>query len=126
VTRELGDRMIVLVSDGASFDLNGNKAEEIARSLRDDNIVVYSIHIGDGMTPPEVSTVTNITGGESFSPQDTQALQNVFRKIDSMEVAKLTRTYAEVLDWFGPFAIAGLSFIGLSLISLLGMRYTPW
>ena len=43
-----------------------------------------------------------------------------------MEVAELTRTYAEVLDWFNPFAIAGLSLIGVSLLSLLGVRYTPW
>jgi Ca-activated chloride channel family protein len=126
VTRETGDRMIILISDGVSFDLGDGQEEEIGRSLREDKIVVYSIHIGSGMTPPEVSTVTNITGGQSFSPQDTQALQGVFRKIDAMEVAELTRTYAEVLDWFFPFAIAGLSFIGMSLLSLLGLRYTPW
>jgi Ca-activated chloride channel family protein len=126
VTRETGDRMIILISDGVSFDLGDGQEEEIGRSLREDKIVVYSIHIGSGMTPPEVSTVTNITGGQSFSPQDTQALQGVFRKIDAMEVAELTRTYAEVLDWFFPFAIAGLSFIGMSLLSMLGLRYTPW
>jgi Ca-activated chloride channel family protein len=126
ITRETGDRMIILISDGASFDLGDGQEEEIGRSLRDDKIVVYSIHIGQGLTPPEVSTITNISGGESFSPQDTQALQNVFRRIDSMEVAKLTRTYAEVLDWFGPFAIAGLSFLSVCLCSLIGMRYTPW
>jgi Ca-activated chloride channel family protein len=126
VTRETGDRMIILISDGASFDLGDGQEEEIGRSLRDDNIVVYSIHIGEGMTPPEVSTITNISGGESFSPQDTQALQNVFRRIDAMEVAKLTRTYAEILDWFQPFAIAGLVFVGMSLLSLIKLRFTPW
>ncbi len=126
VTRESGDRMIILVSDGMSADLGSGEEEEIGRGLRDDRIVVYSIHIGEGMTPPEVATITNITGGESFSPQDTQALQNVFARIDKMEVAEMKRTYAEVLDWFQPFAIAGLSLIGISLISLLGLRYTPW
>jgi Ca-activated chloride channel family protein len=118
--------MIILISDGASFDLGDGQEEEIARSLRDDKIVVYSIHIGDGMTPPEVSTITNITGGESFSPQDAQSLQSVFRRIDAMEVAELTRTYAEILDWFAPFTIAGVAMIGISLLSLLGLRYTPW
>ncbi|MEM9941596.1 MAG: vWA domain-containing protein [Planctomycetota bacterium] len=126
VTREVGDRMIILISDGASFDLGNGKEEEIARSLRDDKIVVYSIHIGDGQTPPEVSAITNITNGQSFSPQDTQALQGVFNRIDAMEVAELERTYAEVLDWFFPFAIAGISFISACLFSLLGLRYTPW
>lgn len=126
ITRETGDRMIILVSDGVSADLGSGQEEEVARSLRDDKIVVYSIHIGDGMTPPEVSTITNITGGESFNPADVQALQGVFRRIDAMEVAEMKRTYAEVLDWFFPFCIAGLSLIGVSLFSLTGMRYTPW
>lgn len=125
-TREKGDRMIILISDGASADLGDGQEEEVGRSLREDEIVVYSIHIGEGITPPEVSTITNITGGLSFNPQDTQALQGVFKKIDSMEVAEMERTYAEVLDWFFPFAVAGISLAGLSMLSLLGLRYTPW
>ncbi len=126
ITRETGDRMIILVSDGQSADLGSGQEEEIARSLRDDNIVVFSIHIGSGTTPTEVSTITNITGGESFSPQDQQGLNNVFRRIDQMQVAEMTRSYAEVLDWFKPFCIAGLVFLGMSLLSLIGIRYTPW
>ena len=126
ITRETGDRMIILVSDGVSADLGAGQEEDIGRSLRDDKIVVYSIHIGSGMSPPEVSTITNITGGESFSPQDVQSLENVFRRIDAMEVAEMKRTYAEVLDWFFPFSVAGLSLVGMSLISLVWLRYTPW
>ncbi len=126
VTRETGDRMIILVSDGASADLGSGQEEDVARSLKEDNIIVYSIHIGSGMSPPEVSTITNITGGLSFSPADESALQNVFERIDRMEVAEMKRTYAEVIDFFGPFSIAGTCFVGLSLLSLLGLRYTPW
>ncbi|MEM9411931.1 MAG: vWA domain-containing protein [Planctomycetota bacterium] len=126
ITRETGDRMIILVSDGQSADLGNGQEEEIGRSLRDDKIVVYSIHIGGGISPPEVSAITNITGGESFSPGDVQALQNVFEKIDKMEVAQMEKTYAEVLDWFGPFSATGLSLAGVCLLSMLGLRYTPW
>jgi len=126
VTRETGDRMIILVSDGVSGDLGDGQEEEIAKELRDNRIVVYSIHIGGGNTPPEVSAITNITGGKSFAPSDTSALEAVFRRIDAMEVAQMKRSYAEVLDWFGPFAWAGLSLIGASLFSLLWLRYTPW
>lgn len=126
ITRETGDRMVILVSDGASADLGNGQEEEIGRALRDDMIVVYSIHIGGGSSPPEVSTITNITGGASFDPTDVQSLQNVFNQIDQMEVAEMKLTYAEVLDWFGPFSIAGMSLVGVSLLSLIGMRYTPW
>jgi Ca-activated chloride channel family protein len=126
VTRETGDRMIVLVSDGASADLGAGQEEEIARSLRDDRIVVYTIHIGEGISPPEVSTITNITGGASFAPEDVQALHGVFQHIDRMQGTRLKRTYAEVLDWFTPFAIAGMTCLTLCLISIAGLRYTPW
>ena len=126
VTRETGDRMIILVSDGMSFDLRDGNEEVIGKSLAEDNIVVYSIHIGSGITPPEVSAVTNIAGGKSFNPQDTQSLQGVFQRIDKMEVAELKQTYAEVLDWFGPFSIAGISFSAMTMVSLLTFRYTPW
>ena len=125
-TREEGDRMIILVSDGYSFDLNGGQDEKIGNSLADDGIVVYSIHIGGGFTPPEVSSITTITGGKSFSPHDTESLEEVFAKIDAMKVVKRKRTYAEILDWFGPFSIAGMALVGISLLSILGMRYTPW
>ena len=126
VTREKGDRMIILVSDGMSFDLGNGKEEVIGKSLAEDNIVVYSIHIGNGITPPEVSAVTNLSGGKSFSPQDIQSLESVFARIDKMEVAELKQTYAEVLDWFGPFTIAGVSFSAMTMVSLLLFRYTPW
>lgn len=126
VTRETGDRMIILVSDGMSFDLHDGNEEIIGKSLAEDNIVVYSIHIGSGITPPEVSAVTNIAGGKSFNPQDTQSLQGVFERIDKMEVAELKQTYAEVLDWFGPFSIAGISFSAMTMVSFLTFRYTPW
>jgi len=29
-------------------------------------------------------------------------------------------------DNFRPFALAGLSLLGLQLLSLLGIRFTPW
>ena len=125
-TRNEGDRMIILVSDGESADLSSGQDEVIANSLAEDEIVVYSIHIGSGFSPPEVSSITNITRGKSFSPHDTESLKEVFQKIDAMKVVKLKRTYAEILDWFGPFSIAGLAFAAMSLLSVLGLRYTPW
>jgi len=124
--REEGDRMIILVSDGASADLGNGQEEELGQLLRGDQIVVYSIHIGQGISPPEVSTITNITGGVSFHPTDVQALEHVFHRIDQMQVAKVDRTYVEVLDWFQPFVICGMVFLGVVLISMWGFRYTPW
>lgn len=124
--REKGDRMIILVSDGASADLGSGEEEVIARSLRDDNIMMYGIHIGGGMTPPEVAAIANITDGATFAPEDQAGLAAVFQRIDRMTETKLARTYAELVDWFSPWCIAGTSLIGLAMAALLGWRYTPW
>jgi len=44
VTRETGDRMIILVSDGQSADLGNGQEEEVGKSLLDDRICVYNDH----------------------------------------------------------------------------------
>lgn len=124
--RETGDRMIILVSDGVSADLGNGEEEIIAQSLRDDNIAVYGIHIGGGMAPVEISTISNITNGMTFAPEDQAGLAAVFQRIDSMRQTKMARSYAELVDWFTPWCIGGAALVGLALKALLGWRYTPW
>ena len=68
----------------------------------------------------------NLTGGQAFAADDPTALREVFRRIDSMKPARVKPSTPEPADYFGPFAIAGLSFAGLHLLSLLGLRFTPW
>src|SRR4029079_3186815 len=40
--REEGDRMIILVSDGFSADLRGNRSQEIAADLKASRVVVHA------------------------------------------------------------------------------------
>ncbi len=124
--REEGDRMIILVSDGVSSDLHSGQDEEVARELKDEEIVMYGIHIGGGGVPSEVASIATITGGRTFSPQDQEALKAVFYRIDQMQITKMRRTYAELMDRFWPFSIAGLCLLGMTVISFFGLRYTPW
>lgn len=126
VEREEGDRMVVLVSDGSSSDLFNGQDEELARDLKANNIVVYAIHIGGGNAPDPVVNITSLTGGEVFMPGDVDALSGVFEHIDTMEEAELDKVSAESMDYFGPLSIASLSILGLSLLCLFGLRYTPW
>jgi Ca-activated chloride channel family protein len=121
--REEGDRMIILVSDGYSFDLND---ETVARKLRDHNIPVYTIHVADGSPPEQIDTLARITGGEVFAAGDPAALKAVFKRIDEMRATRLEKTAPEVMDHFGPFAWAGLSALGAMALTLLGLRRTPW
>ena len=126
MTRESGDRMITLVSDGVSFDLSNGEDEKIARELEENGIVVYGVHIGGGQVPSEVAAIANITGGMTFSPGDEQSLEAVFRRIDQMQVTRMSHSYAELLDRFRPFAITGLGLLGVAVFSAFGLRLTPW
>ena len=125
-SREKGDRMIILVTDGMSADLYGGTALELASSLRKDKIVVYIIQTAEGSMPDEMHTIANITGGEVFPTADPQSLATVFKHIDKMQAARLKPPTRDFADFFAPVALAGLGVGALHLLALCGMRYTPW
>ena len=124
--REEGDRMIILVSDGESYDLSGGNDESIAQTLKRNNIAVYAIHISDQNPPDEIVNITTLTGGEVFPVEDPGALRAVFERIDAMRETKLEKTASELLDDFGPVCMVGLSLVGLASCAFFGLRYTPW
>lgn len=126
INREEGDRMIVLFSDGQSSDLYNGKDTEIAKLLKDSNIRLYAIHIGDGTTPEPVETIAQMTSGASFPAGDTASLDIVFKHIDEMSRSKLKRVTPDPIDYYFPFIIAGLSLLSIRLLCLFGLRYTPW
>ena len=107
--RQEGDRMIILVSDGESFDLSDGQDEAVARELKAENIAVYHIHVSDESPPESMGVITTLTGGEMFSAGDPDGLKSIFKRIDAMRQAKLRKKVAETLDDFFPWAIASLS-----------------
>jgi Ca-activated chloride channel family protein len=125
-SREKGDRMIILVTDGMSADLYGGTALELASGLRKDKIVVYIIQTAEGAMPDEMHTIANITGGEVFPTADPQSLATVFKHIDKMQAARLKPPTRDFADFFAPVALAGFGVGALHLLALCGMRYTPW
>jgi len=125
-TAQTGDRMIILLSDGQSFDLYDGNDVKIAQSLKENNIIVYAVHIGRGSAPAEVSVISSITGGETFAAGDPAALQSVFRKIDEMQQAEMKRLTPDPVDYYQPFIISALALSGVYLLTLFGLRYTPW
>ncbi len=125
-SRPEGDRIIILISDGYSSDLDNGRSEEIAAMLSDDGIVVYDVHVAEGEIPSEIVTIATMTGGEAFQPGDPETLSKVFAKIDQMVPAKIERTLGELMDNFQPFCLIALGLTGLFQLSLFGWRYTPW
>jgi Ca-activated chloride channel family protein len=124
--REEGDRMIILVTDGVSFDLSNGNDETIAQMLKKNNIAVYAIHISETAVPDPIVNITRMTGGEVFPVDDPGALTAVFRRIDAMQETKLEKTASELLDDFAPVCLVGLALLGASGCALFGLRYTPW
>jgi Ca-activated chloride channel family protein len=126
VEREEGDRMIILITDGYSYDLYGGRDEEIARQLKQDHIAVYTIQVAEGVLPDEVVRIAATSGGEAFKSADNEGLQRVFERIDQMQKTRMEKTQAEAADNFPPWCIAGLGLLAAALLALFGLRYTPW
>lgn len=124
--RPEGDRMVVLISDGESYDLGNGQAEQIGNALAEDHITVYYIHVAEGEPQNETFTLASLTGGKAFAAGEPAALREVFQHIDRMRPAKLKPRAPEPTDWFKPWAWAGLAMLGLHGIGLTGLRYTPW
>lgn len=126
VSRDDGDRMIILVTDGDSFDLMNGQDVAIAESLKANGITVFIIHVAEGSPSDSVAVIASITGGDVFGAGDPDSLRAVFARIDEMKKAPLKRVKPDPVDFFTPFTIAGLSLGGLYLFSLFGLRPTPW
>ena len=124
--REEGDRMIVLISDGESSDLGGGNDMVVAQKLRQDNIVVYHVHVAEGEVPGDMTNVTMTTGGEIFQAGDPAALKAVFQHIDQMQQTKIEKVTTETLDDYAPWCWAGLGLLAAGLVCAFGLRYTPW
>ena len=121
-----GDRMIVLFTDGESYDLENGQDVAIAQSLKANGIKVYDVHVAEGGAPDSVGVIASITGGEVFNAGDPASLKAVFAKIDEMQKAPIKRVTPDPVDFFQPFALAGLGLGALYLLTLFGLRYTPW
>jgi Ca-activated chloride channel family protein len=124
--REEGDRMIVLITDGYSSDLDGGQDEVLARKLKADDITVFAVSIAEGNPTDGLTRIASITGGEVFEPGDQNGLARVFERIDKMQKTRMEKTHAEAADDFWPWCLAGLGILGCALIALFGLRYTPW
>lgn len=121
-----GDRLLLLVSDGVSADVNSGNSSEFADEMKAANITVYHIHVGTDPTPPDVIDIANSTGGESFVATDAGGLKRIFRHIDRMKPARFKPATAIPMDSYQPFAAIGLFLLGVLGLSAFGLRFTPW
>ena len=118
--------MILLVTDGESYDLEGDNAEIIAKEMRDNNITVFAIIIGMDRIQDEIVTITHTTGGEAFEAGDPDALKAIFKRIDKMKQAPWKRPSRTRWMIFGPAARRAWGCSACVGCPRLACRYTPW
>lgn len=123
--RDGGDKMVILVTDGFSYDLQQAEAD-LVKELKAAGIAVFCIIVAGIDPQDEMVNICRGTGGEAFRADDPDALPHIFKKIDGMKQAKMTPTFVETVDYFEPFALAGGALAALYALTLLGLRYTPW
>ena len=121
-----GDRLLLLVSDGFSADINDGNIGEFIDEMNDANITVYHIHVGTDQAPAVMSDLANNTGGESFVATDEGGLKRIFRHVDRMQPARFKPSTAIPMDFYRPFAIAGLCLLAVYGVASFGLRYTAW
>jgi Ca-activated chloride channel family protein len=121
-----GDRLVILITDGFSSDLEGGAAQQIGTELRDSGIVVHAINVGEPPAPSQLAEVVAPTGGRVFDAADPSSLKGIFDHIDQMHPARSRPTQPEPIDNFTPFALAGLALLALHGLCLLTLRITPW
>ena len=124
--RPTGDRMIIMMTDGESSDILPPRDAEIIARLREENITLFSILMTDEPVQPPLIGISRATGGEVFNAVTPDALASVFKRIDEMKKIVVLEKRPRVVDFYDPFFIPALCALGLSVLTLFGLRFTPW
>ncbi len=120
-----GDRAIILITDGMSSDLRNGEDRQVAEELRAANVVTYVISVQQSIHPSMIR-ISSATGGAVFQAGDPAALSTIFEHIDEMQKSRIKQKAPLMLDFFGPFACLGLAVLAIKMLTMFGLRYTPW
>jgi Ca-activated chloride channel family protein len=121
-----GDRMIILMTDGESSDINPPLDTAIIEHLRSERITVFSVLLTDDPIQPPLINISRSTGGDVFNAVTEEALLAVFKSIDEMKKVTVLQKQPHVIDFYGPFLKPALGVLIASVLALFGLRFTPW
>lgn len=131
VEREAGQRMIILITDGAfnrEPDPLGQAADLIER-FRAENITCYGIFIRNSEVPDLERRLCEESGGGLFNVENElsdASLYEVIDRIDAMAPIVMRTTEPIPVEHYEPFLWPAATLLGLHMLTLLGLRYTPW
>lgn len=131
VERSDGQKMIILITDGAfnrEPDPLGQAADLIER-FRADHIVCYGIFIRNSPVPDLERRLCEESGGGLFNVENElsdESLYEVIDRIDAMAPVVMQSKEPIPVEHDDPFLWAGAILLGLHMLTLTGLRYTPW
>lgn len=131
VERETGQRMIILITDG---DFNREpdplgQAADLVERFRAENITCYGIFVRNSQVPELERRLCEESGGGMFNVEDElndESLYEVMDRIDAMAPIKMRTIEPIPVEHYEPFLWPALALLGLHMLALLGLRYTPW
>lgn len=124
--RPEGDRMLILISDGQSGDIRGAAGQSIGMELREENIVVFAVHVGNGQPADGLYSIATLTGGQVFAANDPVILERVFAHIDNMQPVRMEPGAPQQVPHEKPFLYIAAGLLLLMSLCAFGLRFTPW
>lgn len=77
----------------------------------------YSMPVGGGVDEEALRTLAERTGGMYRVAHDAEALREIYEEIDQLEKTEIESTrFVDYREYFPPFALAGLSLLGLEVL----------
>ncbi len=121
-----GDRMIIVLTDGEGEDTKNGAERPLIAKLRRHGIVVFAVSLRNEGPDPALINIARQTGGQLFTALTPQALDVVFDRIDQMKKVEIRSKQPQVIDHFEPFLLPALILLGVQLLAIFGLRFTPW
>jgi Ca-activated chloride channel homolog len=121
-----GDRMMILLTDGESHDIERGSERDVIGRLRRHKIVVFCISMIEEEIAAGLENIARETGGQAFRAVTPEALRIVFDRIDQMKKVSVKAAKPEVLDFVEPFILPALGVLAVQVLVLFGLRFAPW
>jgi Ca-activated chloride channel family protein len=124
--RPVGDRMIILITDGESPDIKSPKDVPIIADLKEKGVIVFAVLMTDIPVDPALIGIARSSGGEAFNAVTPDALNAVFKRIDEMKKVVVLEKKPRAADYYDPFFLPALGLLAAAVLALFGLRFTPW
>jgi Ca-activated chloride channel family protein len=124
--RPVGDRMIILLTDGESSDIKSPKDVPIIADLRAKGVLVFAVFLTNDAVDQGLINICRSTGGEAFNAVTPEALNAVFKRIDEMKKVVVLEKKPRAADYYDPFFLPALALLLAAVLALFGLRFNPW